>query len=373
MSEIEPGRGYPSKVRTGPDWALRWPNQLFVSEAISILSEHPPGSGNWTDCARLLLEDAFAGTVPRDSIPPPESPRPGEDPRKILTDILLIADTFQQVEDRQPYFLERNRTAGRGPLGREAAQREFARSVTDLYARGYFAKDLYPGCVDDQDEQPTNVSAFIEERLGVADLWPLRATLPWEDDIWYSLIELFHDLAARPRSRRYHSWNECGYHHSDFAVAPGQELYRWTMDKLLARADVPYRLGESGEDIGRLISVTDDGRSELTERLLADHPQVATDPVAHSVSLFRRRGATFEDKRSAIVALAGVLEERRALLRQELLSRDESSLFEIANNYALRHRNENQRNEYAQEFLDWVFWLYAATVELTDRLLRRSG
>jgi hypothetical protein len=71
--------------------------------------------------------------------------------------------------------------------------------------------------------------------------------------------------------------------------------------------------------------------------------------------------------------LAGVLEERRALLRQELLSRDESSLFEIANNYALRHRNENQRNEYAQEFLDWVFWLYAATVELTDRLLRRSG
>jgi hypothetical protein len=145
------------------------------------------------------------------------------------------------------------------------------------------------------------------------------------------------------------------------------------MDKLLARADVPYRLGESGEDIGRLISVTDDGRSELTERLLADHPQVATDPVAHSVSLFRRRGATFEDKRSAIVALAGVLEERRALLRQELLSRDESSLFEIANNYALRHRNENQRNEYAQEFLDWVFWLYAATVELTDRLLRRSG
>jgi hypothetical protein len=53
--------------------------------------------------------------------------------------------------------------------------------------------------------------------------------------------------------------------------------------------------------------------------------------------------------------------------------RDESSLFEIANNYALRHRNDSQRDEYAEEFLEWVFWLFAATIELTDQLLRRSG
>jgi len=360
-------------VRTGPDWALRWPTRLFVSEAIAILNERPPGSRNWSDCARLLLEDAFVSSVPRDSIPPPESPRPGNDARKTLTEILAIANTFKQVEDRQPYFLERNQTADRAPLGHEAAQREFGRIVADFYVRGYFANHLYPGCVDDHDKPPTNVSEFIEERLGVADLWPLKSTLPWEDDLWFSLIEVFHDVAARPRSRWYHSWNGCGYHFNDFAVAPGQDLYRWTIDKLLARADIFYRLGDSGEDIGRLVSLTDDGRSELIEHLLVDHPDSAVDSVAHAVSLFRRRGATFEDKRSAIVTLAGVLEERRALLKQELLSKDENALFEIANNYALRHRNENQRDEYGEEFLDWVFWLYAATVELSDRLLRRLG
>lgn len=200
-------------------------------------------------------------------------------------------------------------------------------------------------------------------------LWPLRSSLPWDDDVWFSLVEIFHDLAARPRARFFHSWNACGWQYSDFAVAPGQTLYGWRMNNLLARAGFSYRLADSGEDVGRLVAVTDDGRTGLVERLVADHPDIAADPVAHSVSLFRRRGATFEDKRSSVVALAGVLEARRSLLKRELLSTDEGALFDLANNFALRHQNDRQRDEYSEEFLDWIFWLYAATVELTDRLL----
>ncbi len=60
---------------------------------------------------------------------------------------------------------------------------------------------------------------------------------------------------------------------------------------------------------------------------MARHDPTSGDPVRHAVALFRRRGATAHDKRSAVVALAGVLEERRQLLKAQLLRGDEGALF----------------------------------------------
>jgi hypothetical protein len=34
--------------------------------------------------------------------------------------------------------------------------------------------------------------------------------------------------------------------------------------------------------------------------------------------------------------------------------------------------SDRQRGDYDPVFLDWVFWWYLATVELTDRLLARQ-
>jgi hypothetical protein len=53
-------------------------------------------------------------------------------------------------------------------------------------------------------------------------------------------------------------------------------------------------------------------------------------------------------------------------------SGDENALFHIANTFELRHLNERQKPDYNPAFLDWLFWWYLATVELTDRLLGRQ-
>jgi hypothetical protein len=87
--------------------------------------------------------------------------------------------------------------------------------------------------------------------------------------------------------------------------------------------------------------------------------QTLGDEVAHAIALVRGRDATDHDKRSAIVAPANVLEDRRQLLKSSLFTEDESALFHIANRFDLRHRN--------------VFWWYLATIELTDRILARDS
>lgn len=132
------------------------------------------------------------------------------------------------------------------------------------------------------------------------------------------------------------------------------------------------RLAEAGEDTGRLVAVTDLARADLVSSMVTRADPGTGDVVRHTIALFRGRNASEHEKRSAAVALAGVLEERRALLKAELMSKDEGALFEIANKFAVRHRNNAQRADYDPVFLDWVFWWYLATVALTDRILARG-
>lgn len=97
------------------------------------------------------------------------------------------------------------------------------------------------------------------------------------------------------------------------------------------------------------------------------------DEVAHAIALFRARSAGASERRSATVVLAGVLEQRRRLLKEELLRKDESALFQIANGFALRHRRDDQRSDYDPIFLDWIFWWYLATIDLTNQLVVRQA
>ncbi|CAM5607076.1 putative protein OS=Streptomyces aurantiogriseus OX=66870 GN=GCM10010251_26830 PE=4 SV=1 [Streptomyces aurantiogriseus] len=90
--------------------------------------------------------------------------------------------------------------------------------------------------------------------------------------------------------------------------------------------------------------------------------RVGTGGVRRRVTL-----TSAESKRSAIATLAGILEERRALIKEQVGESDEGALFEIADRYDLRHRRADQRGDYDEAFLYWIFWWYLATVELTNR------
>lgn len=60
-------------------------------------------------------------------------------------------------------------------------------------------------------------------------------------------------------------------------------------------------------------------------------------------------------------------------MKQELGTPDEGALFHIANKFAIRHQNKQQLGDYDPAFLDWVFWWYLGTVELTNRIILRQA
>lgn len=393
------------------DYALIWPRAVFRAEATALAarSEDP---AQWTRDAVWLLEDAFAGEIPaRDltaatsarvlaltqRVIPTPAPEAGASRTAVLAAMVasmggagaLAGDPQLQylkylirVADRLPEHHESAYwSARRDPaedLGLVRAQTRWAALVGELQRKGYLARAAPPTCVRAKVSEPPPVYWLNQEtfqRLGLADTWPLRPG-EWDRDTFLSLVELVHDLVARPGRRIVHNHRDdtswCGWHFDRYSIQTGQAVYRWQVDRLFAAYRVGLRFAETGSDAGRLVHVTGDDRDQLIQRALTTPDTEDQAAVRHAVAFFRSRAATREDKRSAVVALARLLEDRRELLKAELLSKDEGALFQIANQFDVRHRRADQRPDYDEAYLDWVFWWYLATIELTDRLRSRQ-
>ncbi|MFJ6012447.1 hypothetical protein [Streptomyces sp. NPDC092952] len=361
------------------NYELDWPTSLFVSEGERILRAT---SRSWEDRAEWLLTEALVGSTAVTDFQEVDAPRNGwgvgrESRYKQGTqedwfsELISRASEIRPALAPRPYWPQRH-TRGSSADGSTArdARRDFARIVGDFVDKGYLVEQFGEECIDGRDDLP-DASALIERRLGIPDLWPLAPTT-WDDDIFYGLIEVFHDLVSRPRLRSFHSYGGCGWHHSEFHNGPARILYRTKINKLLNEAGTEYELAAEGEDLGRLVAVTDDARSQLVHRVLNDSPPAITDRVRHAIALFRARDASLESKRSAIVAAVGILEERRTLIREDLGKPHDGALFEIANRFDLRHRRADQLADYNDAFLDWIFWWYLATVELTNKLIEAA-
>jgi hypothetical protein len=370
------------------DYELRWPPQLFIDEANRLRGRETTatgdlfsmfGSADWIPDVQWLLSEVFVSTVPAEmfkSLPSGAwGGRQGPGPEEWLHQLIREAATWPEPGARKPYWSAR--ASGRtnpNRLGFGDVTQNFVQLIEEFEVDGYLAHAFGQECVDDPEGPTPDPSGVLHARLGYDVGWPLGPNRPgWEFDDFCDLVEVFHDLVARPSCRSYHSYSGCGWHYSAFATGPARRLYRWRVNRLLASSTLGLRLAEEGEDLGRLVRVEPSGLEDLPERALEAAAPQTIDRVRHAIALFRSRNATVEERRSAVIALAGILEERRNLLTMELLSKDEGALFTIANEFAIRHQKANQRGDYDSAFLDWLFWWYLGTIELTDQLLARQA
>ncbi|MFC6091561.1 hypothetical protein [Saccharothrix lopnurensis] len=360
---------------TSIDYQLDWPAELLRGELIA-LRDHPYQPASSNQLQRLLLE-AFHTDRPAvdydrftSAAEWADDPGPG---RQWVEDLLVNIYQLRPFTPRRPYWTARR--AGTTELNAVPLSQRFAELVSRLRSDGYLAEHFAEPCVD-EDRPPADLNAELLARLGITEqeqLWPLCPDT-WDTDTFYSLIEVFHDLVTRPRVAWEHDHGDCGLHFEFFDTDAGHRIYRALVNRLLAEHHSDLRLADMGEDAGRLVHVTDEARSELVDRVLDTPNQDVRSLVEHAIARFRHRDAGAEDKRSAVVTLAGALEAVLPVIKQgPLLSRkDESDLFNIANNFALRHQDIKQRRDYDPVFLDWIFWWYLATVELANRLLARA-
>lgn len=288
-----------------------------------------------------------------------------------LEELASVADHLPREARPRPYWSQRRDDRTLPSLkSREAATRRARQLVDEMLGEHFFAETLGYDCVDGNGDHGTSPQDELDRRVGKPHLWDVD-TEEWDEDDMCDFVEVFHDLASRPTGGWFHSYGGCGWHPSGFNRRSGQALYRWRMNEVLNNSVLDVRIADAGEDIGRMVRVAPHDLGELVDDVL-NEPGPERDELAHAIALFRSRSSTREERRSAVVGLARILEGRRALLKEELLTKDEGDLFSIANRFDLRHKRADQKADYADEYLEWIFYWYLSTVRLTDQLLTRQ-
>lgn len=242
-------------------------------------------------------------------------------------------------------------------------------------SKGYFQEAFGYDCVDAgcvPGSLGSDVGAQFRLRVRKDNLWPIQDNYQayTEDDL-FDVIEFLHDHVSKPTNGYYHSFNACGMHYDQFDGPAGQSEYRSSVNWFLR----DYGEGHELSDEGEILSLAPYGLTPIHDAALpAADPENIEQRVRTAERKYRRHHSTLNDRRDAIRDLADVLEYLRPQLQEVLPRKDESDLFNLANNFGIRHHNDQQKTAYDRKiWYSWMFYYYLATIHASLRLIEKYG
>jgi hypothetical protein len=293
---------------------------------------------------------------------------------------------------------------GRGPLSDPSIDdiaRILTRTVDEMQRRDYLQEwhgynCAYAGEVDGR-AGGVSLADHIEAETGWRSAWPLPdpffdvpevvegTHIPdsqWEkmeqgsEDKLFDLIEYFHRHVSEgigdAEGSDFHMAEDypCGWHYGAFDPTPAQAMFRERMNRTL----VNYRDGFRINDNGQIEHTADEGLDQMIDAPLPTKDPDLARRVAGAIALYRNRSRTEEDLRLAVRELFDVLEKLRPEMKVEMLSKDEGDLFNIANNFTIRHLNDKQKGKYDSAIWhSWMFYVNLSTIHVITRLMNRKG
>jgi len=195
------------------------------------------------------------------------------------------------------------------------------------------------------------------------------------EDNLLDATEFLHEHAAKPGKLVSMStstgWNYEDY--QDYDKQAGQDEFRTMVNSILeSYKSGVYELAEDGRIETR-------GTGGLEHILNADvipfDEENVDSKVRRAIAKWKSRHPTESDRRECIRELADVFEwlKKNKDLGAALDSKDESALFDLANNFAIRHHNPGQKRSYDKAiWFSWIFHFYLATYHASIRLLKRD-
>lgn len=284
-----------------------------------------------------------------------------------------IATPIGDILRKTPYYAVRT--------GRRSARIDFNElkglfiaAYNDLQANGYFQQVFGTRCVDGDfpGSAGEDLEVFFFRKLKKRNLWPFEERSSfWEEEDLFDVMELLHDCASKGMEGRHHSYLNCGMHYETFNQAAGQNDFRMAMNEILCDYDKGYVLSAKGE----VLAIGPRGLRDLARA--PKPPGDSTNVQARldaAIDKFQRRGSTIGDRRDSIRDLADILEFLRPKAKAVLAPGDEADLFNLANNFGIRHHNQRQKTQYDEGIWhSWMFYYLLASIHATTRLIEKQA
>src|SRR3990172_8049668 len=222
----------------------------------------------------------------------------------------------------------------------------------------------------------TDLPDAIKHEAAVALSFQPFPITKWEEgqiteDHVFDTLEFLYDYVAKPGE-----WTgmttDTGYNYYDYDGYDddmGREEFRQKGNAFLC----DYRSGYEFTKDGIVLAAGTDGLQHILDAEIVPYDEANVDSrVRHAIMKWRNRHLTLSEKKEAIRELADVFEwlKKTKGLDRVLDKKDDSAIFDIANNFAVRHHNPQQKTEYDKNiWYSWMFHFYLATYHAAIRLL----
>lgn len=243
--------------------------------------------------------------------------------------------------------------------------------VRDLYAdledRGMLREWLGFQCVDshtpDVGTGGTDPGRDIAIELGRSDLWPVEPVEnAWSEDGIFDFMQFLAQRVSVPSADQasFHNHGGCGWHYTKFNQVAGRKHFLDKANRVLSR----YGDGWQMLPTLAIVSRAPEGLTSLVEAKLPAQFDVRARQRVHSaIEKFRNRKASRDDRRDAVRDLGDVLESMRDDAKM-YLGKDESDLFNILNNFNIRHNDRKQKTQYDTIWLSGLFYHFLALIHV---------
>lgn len=255
------------------------------------------------------------------------------------------------------------------PLDFDTLKKAFVLKFEELKNNFYFREATGYECVD-QGTMPglwgSDPESFWFLKLRMHNLWPVRENIAsYDEPKLFSVIEFLYDYVSEPQEKWYHDWNNCGWHTSNYDKTKGRSKYRCEMNSILIDYKSGYELVETGEILERSPTGLE---TVFEETVITSDPNNIDNRIHTAIIKYRRHNATMDEKKDAVRTLADVLE----YLKKEgitLPTKDDSDIFNIVNNFDIRHHNREQQGGYDKEiWYDWMFYTFLSSINVLLKL-----
>ncbi len=195
-----------------------------------------------------------------------------------------------------------------------------------------------------------------------------------EDHI-FDTLEFLFDRVSSPEGELAWMTDETGWNYQDYisyANGPGQKQFRDKANAFL----VEYKTGFELTQEGIILARGTDGLQYILDAEIIPYDEINVDnKVRNAITKWRNRRSSLLEKKDAIRELADVFEwlKKTRNLGSVLDNKDESAIFDLANNFGIRHHNPSQKTNYDRAiWYSWIFHFYLATYHATIRLLMKK-
>lgn len=243
------------------------------------------------------------------------------------------------------------------PIEFSSIKKAFLHIYNQFLQDGYFAKKRFIWAYQDPE-------LFLFQKLGIWDIWPFEQKIETYDEAaLFSVIEFLYEAGFNEKIIS-----------KDFEN--GRIGYRNQINDILRFYNGGYKL--SGD--GKIQKLSLPGFEGLTEiDIETNDPEKIDKKVKYAISKFSLYNSSIWDKREAVRTLADVLEHLKEIIKEEgiclptdnekmLLNIVNKDLFNIINNFGIRHLNKDQLTDYNEVWYDWMFYVFLASIHVELKL-----